>query len=181
MQRGVKKAPAWSRDAQNLVYSLITQSFLSHSLDTTWHAKWERGQFDAWVDLSGNVHERIDHGHNWRRSLSSLWDTLLTIHDGIHHEASNFWFKMNQHLDQKLDASRCILRNILSFSLLNPWRYLTSSAASRKITNRFKSRYALETWVTCLCTCLFCLVINCSLQCLKSHYSYRVEVNYKVK
>ena len=142
---------------------------LSHSLDTTWHAEWERGQFDAWVDLSGNVHERIDRGHNWRRSLSSLWDTLLTIH------------KMNQHLDQKLDASRCILSNILSFSLLNPWRYLTSSAASRKITNRFKSRYVLETWVTCSCSCLFCLVINCSLQRLKSHYSYRVEINYKVK
>ena len=142
---------------------------LSHSLDTTWHAKWERGQFDAWVDLSGNVHERIDRGHNWRRLLSSLWDSLLTIHE------------MNQHLHQKLDVSRCILSNILSFSLLNSWRYLTSSVASRKITNRCKSRYALETWVTCSCSCLFCLVINCSLQCLKSHYSYRVEVNYKVK
>ena len=56
--RGEKKAPAWPRDAQDLVRSLVTQSFPSphyhDSLDITWRLKWKKNITIWWV-VSCNV------------------------------------------------------------------------------------------------------------------------------
>ena len=134
---------AWKRHSRDRVTlkTLLTRwscnrpcHSLSHSLDTSWHVEWKGGHFDGWIYQGMSVKVLlVARSHNRRWLLSSLWDILLTIH------------KTNRHLDQKLDVSRYIPSNILSFSLLNSWRYHTSSAVSQKITERFKSRYALET------------------------------------
>ena len=58
--------------------------------------------------------------HGWIYQEMFMNVLIVVITDGGRSLACETIHKMNQHLDQKLDASRCILSNILSFSLLNP-------------------------------------------------------------